>query len=132
MIIASPQEPTDILDILTQYADTRIDIMPERIGGDYIVGEGVCGIQRKTEADLIRLREERQAYEAAIPPETMSQYEFIRSRIKDAAVAPVIGGICQLCHMRLPPQQFIELRQLKGLMNCPSCQRIIYWVEYDS
>lgn len=53
MIIASPQEPTDILDILTQYADTRIDIMPERIGGDYIVGEGVCGIQRKTEADLI-------------------------------------------------------------------------------
>lgn len=53
MIIASPQEPDAILDVLTQYADTRIDAMPERIGADYIVGEGICGVQRKTEADLI-------------------------------------------------------------------------------
>lgn len=88
--------------------------------------------QSKTAADLARLNKERQAHRQAIPPEIMRQYEFIRSRIRDAAVAPVIGGICQLCHMRLPPQQFIELKQLKNLMNCPSCQRIIYWAEYDS
>ena len=88
--------------------------------------------EAKTAADLTRLSEEHQTYQSAIPPEILSQYGFIRSRIRDAAVAPVIGGICQLCHMRLPPQQFIELRQLKNLMNCPSCQRIIYWAEYDS
>jgi len=53
VIVASPQEPDDILNVLEQYADTRIDAMPEGIGADYIVGEGICGIQRKTEADLI-------------------------------------------------------------------------------
>jgi len=53
MIIASPQEPDDILRALAQRADTRIDAMPEQMGADYIVGEGICGIQRKTEADLI-------------------------------------------------------------------------------
>ena len=53
MIIASPQEPDAILDVLTQYADTKIDAMPEGIGADYIVADGACGIQRKTEGDLI-------------------------------------------------------------------------------
>ena len=53
MIIASPQEPDAILDILTQYAETNIHAFPESIGADYIVGAGSCGIQRKTEADLI-------------------------------------------------------------------------------
>ncbi len=53
MIIASPQEPIDILDVLSVYGDTRIDAMPEGLGADYIVGAGICGIQRKTEADLI-------------------------------------------------------------------------------
>ncbi len=53
MIIASPQEPTPILDVLTQYAETNIHAFPESIGADYIVGAGSCGIQRKTEADLI-------------------------------------------------------------------------------
>ncbi|MBW2619392.1 MAG: hypothetical protein JRC92_11010 [Deltaproteobacteria bacterium] len=128
----------DLLSILELLETLNATLASSQEATDSLRGElkaetsGMKANQANTEADLARLRKERQAYEAAIPPETMSQYDFIRSRLKDAAVAPVIGGICQLCHMRLPPQQFIELRQLKGLMNCPSCQRIIYWAEYDS
>lgn len=78
------------------------------------------------EKDIQKLAKDRKGLAAALPPEVLSQYDFIRSRLSDAAVAPVIGGTCQICHMRLTPQQSIELQRMEVLMNCPNCQRIIY------
>ncbi|MBW1713312.1 MAG: hypothetical protein JRJ59_09225, partial [Deltaproteobacteria bacterium] len=93
---------------------------------------GLDSTMNQMDKDLERLTKERQTFTAALPPNVVSQYDFIRSRLKEAAVAPVINGTCQLCHMSLTPQEFIELKRLKSLMHCPSCQRIIYWAEYDS
>ncbi len=81
--------------------------------------------------DLARLTKERKSHVEAVPGPMLAQYDFIRSRINDTAVAPVIGGTCQICHMSLPPQQFIELQRRERLMTCPNCQRIIYWAEAE-
>jgi predicted nucleic acid-binding Zn-ribbon protein len=85
----------------------------------------------KVEQDLKRLGKERKELTEALPPEVLARYDFISSRLKDAAVVPVINGTCQFCHMALPPQQYIELRRLESIMTCPHCQRIIYAVDYD-
>ena len=83
------------------------------------------------EKDIKKLTADRKKLASALPPDVLSQYDFIRSRLSDAAVAPVIGGTCQICHMRLTPQQAIELQRMEVLMNCPNCQRIIYCADQE-
>ncbi len=86
----------------------------------------------KMNSDIERLTKERAGNAAKINPELLGQYEFISKRLNEAAVAPVLDATCQICHMRLTPQQFIELRQMTQIMRCPSCQRIMYWAGEDS
>ena len=81
----------------------------------------------KMNSDIKRLTKERTQNAAQIDPDLLGQYEFISKRLNEAAVAPVMDETCQICHMRLPPQQAIELRQMTRVMNCPNCQRIMYW-----
>lgn len=84
------------------------------------------------DGEIKGLTKDRTKYADDLPVHIIDRYEFIRSRLNDTAVAPVIGGICQVCHMALPPQSFIELRRMEDLMTCPSCQRIIYYVDTDA
>lgn len=42
------------------------------------------------------------------------------------AVCPVIGGTCQGCQMRIPPQLNNILARMESLEMCPRCGRIIY------
>ena len=81
----------------------------------------------KMNSDIKRLTKERADNASRISPELLGQYEFISKRLNEAAVAPVLDGTCQICHMRLTPQQAIELQRMDRMMNCPNCQRIIYW-----
>jgi predicted nucleic acid-binding Zn-ribbon protein len=81
--------------------------------------------------EISKLDGERDQFTKNLSQMTLDRYNFIRSRLSDAAIAPVIEGTCQVCHMTLPPQNFIELRRMEELMTCPSCSRIIYYVEID-
>ena len=42
------------------------------------------------------------------------------------AVAPVIKGICQGCHMALPPQLNNILARMQSIEMCPRCGRLVY------
>jgi predicted nucleic acid-binding Zn-ribbon protein len=42
------------------------------------------------------------------------------------AVSPVVGGVCQGCQMRIPPQLNNILARMESLEMCPRCGRIIY------
>jgi hypothetical protein len=42
------------------------------------------------------------------------------------AVAPVIKGVCQGCHMALPPQLNNILARLESIETCPRCARLVY------
>lgn len=57
--------------------------------------------------------------------------EFLMLKKGGIAVAPVEKGICRVCHVSLPPQKFIELQKDQALMNCPHCQRFIYWPQHE-
>lgn len=47
------------------------------------------------------------------------------------AVAAVEAGVCQVCHMNLPPQRFIELQRDENIFQCPHCHRFIYWPGHE-
>jgi predicted nucleic acid-binding Zn-ribbon protein len=42
------------------------------------------------------------------------------------AVAPVIKGVCQGCHMALPPQLNNILARMESIETCPRCGRLVY------
>ncbi len=63
-----------------------------------------------------------------VTPRIMKRYErMLRSR--GIAVVPVVDGICQGCHMSLPPQLANILARFDSVEACPSCKRLIYRVE---
>ena len=42
------------------------------------------------------------------------------------AVAEANDGICTVCHVRMRPQMFNEVRRNETIVQCDSCQRILY------
>lgn len=63
-----------------------------------------------------------------LPPVLYRRYEMIRGK-RGVAIAQTRDGTCAACHMSLPPQMFHKLRREPSLEQCPSCHRIIYFVE---
>jgi predicted nucleic acid-binding Zn-ribbon protein len=59
--------------------------------------------------------------------ELLKRYDFIRERKSGVALSPVLNGVCQVCHMEIPPQKYNELLRGESLLDCPYCHRIIYW-----
>ncbi|OGR47732.1 MAG: hypothetical protein A2X37_04255 [Elusimicrobia bacterium GWA2_66_18] len=69
---------------------------------------------------------ERDATAAPVPPELMRIYDHIRSRGKPDAIVPVIDGHCGSCQINISPSMAAEVAKQKALVNCDSCQRILY------
>ena len=69
----------------------------------------------------------RQTIAAQIAGDLISRYELIFSRRGGTAVVEVTGGICQGCHMNIPPQLWNEIIRSEKVHLCPSCQRILHY-----
>lgn len=65
-------------------------------------------------------------------PAIVKRYDFLAENRNGSAVAAVQEGACQLCHLNLPPQKYVELQKDEAIMNCPSCLRFIYWPGNDA
>jgi predicted nucleic acid-binding Zn-ribbon protein len=70
---------------------------------------------------------ERESAAKKLPPVLFRRYETIRSR-RGSGIAQTTDGTCKACNMALPPQLFHRLRREPLLEQCPSCNRIIYYV----
>ena len=84
---------------------------------------------RELNISLQNLQKERMQFTEGMEPELLKKYLFLKDRRNGQAVSSVIGGVCQTCHMGIPPQKFNELIRGNSLMTCPHCHRIIYWGE---
>jgi len=69
-------------------------------------------------ADLVRL----------VSPQALAIFELISRRRNGVAVAEARDGICTICHVRLRPQVFNTVRRNDDIVQCDSCQRILYFV----
>ena len=78
---------------------------------------------------LESLENERADFCKAVDEGLLKRYDILRQHKEGLAISPVVKGICQACHMGIPPQKFNELIRGDALMSCPYCSRIIYWGE---
>jgi hypothetical protein len=74
------------------------------------------------------LEEKRDVLKKELPAPLLKRYDFIRQRRNGSAISEVKEGVCLGCHMNILPQQFIDLQKGEDLIQCPHCQRILYWV----
>jgi uncharacterized protein len=81
------------------------------------------------EADLQRATEARAALVSEMDKRTMALFEQVSKARKGVAVAPATrDGLCSACHVRLRPQVFQHVRTNGQIIQCDSCQRILYFV----
>jgi predicted nucleic acid-binding Zn-ribbon protein len=73
------------------------------------------------------LQEKRDILQKELPVGLLKRYDFIRQRRNGSAICEVQEGVCLGCHMNILPQQFIDLQKGEEIIQCPHCQRILYW-----
>jgi len=92
------------------------------------------GKRQEAEAQLVELEQAvteasktRGETASQLNGDLIGQYELIFARRGGMAVVMVSGGICQGCHMNIPPQLWNEIIRSDKLILCPSCHRILYY-----
>ncbi|MDP6539558.1 MAG: C4-type zinc ribbon domain-containing protein [Planctomycetota bacterium] len=74
--------------------------------------------------ELCAKRRERMS--DTLSPETLSLYDRLIDARDGEAMAALEGNICQACYMEVMPNLVVRLARGQGVVQCPSCDRILY------
>ncbi len=84
--------------------------------------------QTELKAQVDKLRGERGAVVSGMTPAVLSLFERIAKKHHGVAMAEARDGICTICHVRLRPQVFNTVLRNEQILQCDSCQRVLYFV----
>jgi len=76
--------------------------------------------------ELARLAAERGREATGIEALVLAKYEQLLKGRRGIAVARMDGEICTACHVRLRPHVTQQVRRNDSIVQCDSCQRIMY------
>ena len=83
---------------------------------------------KEVERELQRTMEERARVAAQVSRDAIAVFDRVAHGRKGLAVAEARDGLCTVCHVRLRPQVYNEVRRNDSLIQCDSCTRILYFV----
>lgn len=83
-------------------------------------------IRARLDGEIRALRERWEERARAVEEGALSLYRRIAAGRDGVAVVPVENGSCGGCYMNLPPQSVNLLMGGRELVQCRSCQRILY------
>jgi hypothetical protein len=76
-------------------------------------------------SQLAEAKTARDAARAQVDKQWLKTYDSLVGK-RGYAVAPVVKGVCQGCHMALPPQLNNILARMESIEQCPRCNRLVY------
>ena len=83
----------------------------------------------KVEASLKEASDKRAALVAQTDPGLIARFEQVAKARKGVAISMATrDGLCTACHVRLRPHVFQQIRQNDTIIQCDSCQRIMYYI----
>ena len=88
--------------------------------------ERLTGDKGRFEGELSELGLTRQGLATSIDGADMRLYESLRSSKSGGAVAKVERGMCQGCRISLPMSAIQRARVGQIVVQCPSCERILF------
>jgi predicted nucleic acid-binding Zn-ribbon protein len=65
---------------------------------------------------------------ASLSAPTLALYEQVARVRKGIGVSMAQDGLCSACHVRLRPTVYQQVRHNDSVVQCESCQRILYYV----
>jgi predicted nucleic acid-binding Zn-ribbon protein len=74
---------------------------------------------------LAEAKTARDTARSLVDKQWVKTYDTLAAK-RGYAVAPVIKGVCQGCHMALPPQLNNILARMESIEMCPRCGRLVY------
>lgn len=94
--------------------------------------------KKKLQVENERLKEKvdhldalQQKVRDRMDPALLKRTEYLLLKQSGIAVAAVQNGTCQICHLNIPPQKFIELQRDDMIHQCPHCHRFLYWPGHE-
>jgi len=90
----------------------------------------VAAAERVVDQELARLEALRPALASAVPDDLLARYERLRAHLGGVAVARLVGGRCDGCHLSLPAVELDRMRHQPAghLENCEQCGRILVYL----
>lgn len=83
---------------------------------------------RELETEIARLQAEKDRESRDIDRGVLTRYEQLLKQRRMVAVAVMRGEVCEACHVRLRPAVAQQVRRNTDIVQCDSCQRILYFV----
>ena len=83
--------------------------------------------EAQVDAELEKLEAGRPGLVGPVPPELLKAYERLRGRLGGVAVARLVGGRCDGCHLSLPAVDLDRIRHqpVAKIEYCDQCGRIL-------
>ena len=90
----------------------------------------VCESEKvKLQTELQQNTDTRSTVASTTESRALALFEHISHQRQGIAVVEAREGLCTYCNVRLRPQVFNDLRLNNALIQCDSCQRILYFQE---
>lgn len=104
--------------------DGKLAELEERQGD---VLERLSAAETEVDAAIAGLGAQHGAAVAAVPQPLLVAYDRLRSRLGGVAVARLVGGRCDGCHLSLPAMELDRIRHqsASSLETCEQCGRIL-------
>ena len=82
-----------------------------------------------TQASLAKALESRASVIKELEPRLVALFEQVSKARRGVALCSATrDGLCSVCHVRLRPPVFQQVRHNDSIVQCESCQRILYYV----
>jgi predicted nucleic acid-binding Zn-ribbon protein len=121
LMVAADAIAAEVKQAETAFAGRKKDIDAEK----QVLGQELGTV----EASLATALAARGDIVGAIDAALMAKFEQVAKMRKGVALcAATRDGLCSVCHVRLRPQVFQLVRQNDSIIQCDSCQRILYYV----
>jgi predicted nucleic acid-binding Zn-ribbon protein len=82
--------------------------------------------QRALESERTRLKQDRDAVALGLGNDLLELYGRV-ARLRGSAVAEAKDEMCLVCHVKLRPQMYMDLKHNAEIVQCPACNRILYF-----
>jgi predicted nucleic acid-binding Zn-ribbon protein len=91
-------------------------------------GRAASRVERRAlEDELARLAAERSTHTPGVEARPLFLYEQLLKGRRGLAVVRISGETCSACHVRLRPHVTQLVRRNEEIVQCESCQRILYF-----
>ena len=89
--------------------------------------QALASERQALDAELARIEDERRGAVTSVEAATLARYEQLLKQRRMIAVAVVHAEVCEACHVRLRPAIAQQVRRNDSIVQCDSCQRILYF-----